>query len=65
MLVDGIWHQIYSKIHIIMIVYVFSFLFISGILSDLLKSGEVVDLKIEEVDFEEVIHRFLAKESGV
>lgn len=34
-------------------------------LSDILKSGEVADLKIEEVDFEEVIHRFLAKESGL
>ncbi len=34
-------------------------------LSDILKSGEVVDLKIDEVDFEEVIHRFLAKESSV
>lgn len=34
-------------------------------LSDILKSGEVVDLKIDEVDFEEVIHRFLAKESSI
>lgn len=34
-------------------------------LSEILKNGEVVDLKLNEVDFEEVIHRFLAKESGV
>jgi ABC-2 type transport system ATP-binding protein len=34
-------------------------------LTDILKSGEVSDLKTEEVDFEEVIHGFLAKESGV
>lgn len=31
----------------------------------ILKEGTVSDLKIEEVDFEEVIHRFLAKESGI
>lgn len=31
----------------------------------ILKEGSVSDLKTEEVDFEEVIHRFLAKESGV
>lgn len=34
-------------------------------LNDIVKSGEVVDLKIEEVDFEEIIHQFLAKESRV
>ncbi len=34
-------------------------------LNDILKSGEVSDLKTEEVDFEEVIHGFLAKESGI
>lgn len=33
------------------------------ILSDLAHAGEVVDLKVEEVDFEDVIHRFLATES--
>jgi len=33
------------------------------ILSDLAQAGEVVDLKVEEVDFEDVIHRFLATES--
>lgn len=34
-------------------------------LNEVVKSGEVVNLKIEEVDFEEVIHSFLAKESRV
>jgi ABC-2 type transport system ATP-binding protein len=34
-------------------------------LNAILKSGEVSDLKTEEVDFEEVIHGFLAKESGI
>lgn len=34
-------------------------------LSDIMKQGEVTDLKTDEVDFEEVIHRFLAKESGL
>ncbi len=34
-------------------------------LNEVVKSGEVVNLKIEEVDFEEVIHRFLAKESRI
>ena len=34
-------------------------------LNEVVKSGEVVSLKIEEVDFEEVIHRFLAKESCI
>jgi len=34
-------------------------------LNEVVKSGEVVELKIEEVDFEEVIHRFLAKESRI
>ena len=38
---------------------------LSGKLNDILKSGEVSDLKTEEVDFEEVIHGFLAKESGI
>ena len=33
------------------------------ILSDLAKAGEVADLKVEEVDFEDIIHRFLATES--
>jgi ABC-2 type transport system ATP-binding protein len=33
------------------------------ILSELAHAGEVVDLKVEEVDFEDVIHRFLATES--
>lgn len=33
------------------------------ILSDLAHGREVVDLKVEEVDFEDVIHRFLATES--
>jgi ABC-2 type transport system ATP-binding protein len=32
-------------------------------LNEIVKNGEVAELKIEEVDFEEVIHRFLAKES--
>ncbi len=34
-------------------------------LSEILKYGEVADLKLDEVDFEEVIHRFLAKESSI
>ncbi len=34
-------------------------------LNEIVSSGEIVDLKIEEVDFEEVIRRFLAKESRV
>lgn len=34
-------------------------------LNDILSLGEVSDLKTEEVDFEEVIHGFLAKESGI
>ena len=34
-------------------------------LNEVVKSGEVVELKIEEVDFEEVIHSFLAKESRI
>lgn len=34
-------------------------------LNEVVKSGEVVNLKIEEVDFEEVIHSFLAKESRI
>ena len=33
------------------------------ILSELAQAGEVVDLKVEEVDFEDVIHRFLETES--
>ncbi len=38
---------------------------LSSKLTDLLKEGEVSDLKIVEVDFEEVIHSFLEKESSV
>lgn len=38
---------------------------LSDKLNLILKEGTVSDLKIEEVDFEEVIHRFLAKESGI
>lgn len=38
---------------------------LSNKLADIMKQGEVADLKIDEVDFEEVIHRFLAKESGL
>lgn len=38
---------------------------LSNKLTDLLKQGEVSDLKIVEVDFEEVIHSFLEKESSV
>lgn len=38
---------------------------LSSKLSDIMKQGEVTDLKTDEVDFEEVIHRFLAKESGL
>lgn len=35
-----------------------------AVLADMSKAGEVADLKVEEVDFEDIIHRFLAKESG-
>lgn len=38
---------------------------LSDKLNEVVKSGEVVNLKIEEVDFEEVIHSFLAKESRI
>ena len=38
---------------------------LSNKLAEIMKQGEVVELKIDEVDFEEVIHRFLAKESGL
>jgi ABC-2 type transport system ATP-binding protein len=34
------------------------------VLTDLARDGKVIDLKVEEVDFEDVIHRFLAAESG-
>lgn len=37
---------------------------LTQVLSDLAKAGDVVDLKVEEVDFEDVIHRFLQAESG-
>ncbi len=37
---------------------------LTQVLSDLSKAGEVVDLKVEEVDFEDVIHRFLQAESS-
>ena len=33
------------------------------ILAELARAGEVADLKVQEVDFEDVIHRFLATES--
>lgn len=36
---------------------------LTQILADLSRAGEVVDLKVEEVDFEDIIHRFLATES--
>lgn len=34
------------------------------VLAEMVSSGEVADIKVEEVDFEDVIHSFLAKESG-
>ncbi len=34
------------------------------VLAEMAADGEVADLKVEEVDFEDVIHRFLAKESS-
>lgn len=43
---------------------VFSSQELTQVLSDLSKAGEVVDLKVEEVDFEDAIHRFLEAESG-
>lgn len=43
---------------------VFSSQELTQVLSDLSKAGEVVDLKVEEVDFEDVIHRFLQAESS-
>ena len=33
------------------------------VLAEMTAAGEVADIKVEEVDFEDVIHRFLAKES--
>lgn len=33
------------------------------VLTELAQSGEVADLKVEEVDFEDIIHRFLSTES--
>lgn len=37
---------------------------LSSVLAEMAADGEVVDLKVEEVDFEDVIHSFLAKESS-
>lgn len=37
---------------------------LTQVLSDLSKAGEVVDLKVEEIDFEDAIHRFLEAESS-
>lgn len=37
---------------------------LSQVLAEMAAEGEVVDLKVEEVDFEDVIHSFLAKESS-
>ncbi len=37
---------------------------LSVVLSQIIAEGEIVDIKVEEVNFEEVIRRFLAKESG-
>jgi ABC-2 type transport system ATP-binding protein len=34
-------------------------------ITEIVKNGEIIELKINEVDFEEVIHRFLAKESHI
>lgn len=34
------------------------------VLAEMVSAGEVADIKVEEVDFEDVIHSFLAKESG-
>jgi hypothetical protein len=34
------------------------------VLSDLSRAGDIADLKVEEVDFEDAIHRFLQAESG-
>jgi ABC-2 type transport system ATP-binding protein len=35
-----------------------------GVLAEMAAAGEVADIKVEEVDFEDVIHSFLAKESS-
>ena len=37
---------------------------LSVVLSQIITEGEVIDIKVEEVNFEEVIRRFLAKESS-
>lgn len=37
---------------------------LSVVLSQIIAEGEIVDIKVEEVNFEEVIRRFLAKESS-
>ncbi len=34
-------------------------------ISEIIKNGEITDIKLNEVDFEEVIRRFLAKESNI
>lgn len=34
-------------------------------INEITRLGEITDLKLNEVDFEEVIHRFLAKESSI
>ncbi len=43
---------------------IFSSQELTQILSDLSKAGEVIDLKVEEVDFEDAIRRFLEAESS-
>lgn len=35
---------------------------LSKVLAEIVAEGEITDIKVEEVNFEEVIHRFLAKE---
>lgn len=37
---------------------------LTQVLSDLSRAGDIADLKVEEVDFEDAIHRFLQAESG-
>jgi ABC-2 type transport system ATP-binding protein len=37
---------------------------LTQVLAEMAADGEVADIKVEEVDFEDVIHRFLAKESS-
>lgn len=44
---------------------IFSSAELSKVLAQIVAEGDITDIKVEEVNFEEVIHRFLAKEHSV